>query len=112
MSTDDRPQDSPDPDFEAEYAYKTELRRAMHPWQPKSMAEARNFTMECVGRAEAMAAVLVHYAWERQSTEWSMMRQCVELIDDLCHFAYAPMMDFWQDEEELQRTGWQPPKDL
>jgi hypothetical protein len=96
-------------DLQDEIWYKTELRRAMHPWQPKSMAEARNFSMECVGRAEALAAVLVRYAWERQSKEWSIMRQCVELIDDLCHMAYGPMMDWWDDEEALQRHGWQPP---
>jgi hypothetical protein len=108
MSTDDTPQHPPNPYVDAEHWHKTALRQAMEAWEPKTMAEARHFTMECVGRAEALAAVLVEYAW-REPTEWSTMRQCVELIDDLCHLAYAPMMDLWQDEEELQRRGWQPP---
>jgi hypothetical protein len=79
------------------------LRRALNGRQPRTMAEAKTFSLECVGRAEAVAAVLVCYTWEQElgtsPKAWSVVRQCLELIDDLCHVAYPPMLDGWPDKE-------------
>jgi hypothetical protein len=68
--------------------------------------------MEYIGRAETLAAMMVVYAW--QATEFSNaealspIHQAVDLLEDLGHLAYGPLMDL-PDEEDLVRKGWQPP---
>jgi hypothetical protein len=83
----------------------------MQQWHPMSMAEARDFSMECIGRAGALAEVLADYAWEQAPSKMETMRECLELLDDLCYFGYSPMLDWWDDEKTLIGHGWTPPEE-
>jgi hypothetical protein len=100
---------APDPQCDNPW-YKTSLRQAFNAWQPKTMAEARDFSQECLGRAEAIAEVLSWYAWHESQANMPTVHVCAELLADLCHLAYTPTIDFWPGEAELQEQGWQSPK--
>jgi hypothetical protein len=105
---DDTRQQPPDPQLDDNHWHKTAMRHAFNQWDPKSMTKARDFSQECLVRAEMLAEVLVQAAW-REEVTMSQLRTCAELLADLCHLAYVPTMDWWDDDAELARKGLAAP---
>jgi hypothetical protein len=91
---------------------KTSLRLAAEHWEPSSTEAARDLSLECIGRAQALASVLAAYAGPESDVEVSDLRECLALLADLCHLGYGPMVHWWDTEDDLRDQGWQPPSQL
>jgi hypothetical protein len=85
------------------------LHEALFAWKPGSRTVAREFAMECVMRAEALARVLQEYTWGAEDFCRVDVHLVAALLEDLMSQAFSLMPDGWAGEEDLQRAGWTPP---
>jgi hypothetical protein len=107
-STATPPQSLPAPESPARHPHpESALRQMFRTYHPETMGAAWATAEECLARAWHLTEALSAYADTSACDAWNMHVSLAAVSDLLC-LAYQ-MLEWWSDEDELVRRGWQPP---